>query len=77
MAYFLFLWNEVNEQHLSEHGVNVAEFEAIVCNAEFVDESRSSGRLIAFGEVEGRFLACVYEMLDEVTVLPVTAYEVS
>ena len=32
---------------------------------------------IAFGETAtGKYLACVYEFLDETTVLPVTAYEV-
>jgi hypothetical protein len=43
---------------------------------ESVEQSRSSDRLIAFGEVDGRYLACVYEMIDETTILPVTAYEV-
>ena len=76
MPYFLFLWNDEIEQHLDLHGVTPDEFEAVVCDPESVDTSRSSGREIAFGEVNGRFLACVYEMLDETTVLPVTAYEV-
>jgi hypothetical protein len=76
MPYYLFLWNGLIEEHLSEHGVTPDEFETIVCDPESVDVSRSSGRIIAFGEIDGRFLACVYEMIDEATVLPVTAYEV-
>jgi uncharacterized DUF497 family protein len=76
MPYYLFLWNELIEEHLAEHGVLPDEFETVVCDPESVDKSRSSGREIAFGEVNGRFLACVYEMLDETTILPVTAYEV-
>ena len=76
MPYYLFLWNELIDEHLAEHGVLPEEFEAVVCDPESVDTSRSSGREIAFGEVNGRFLACIYEMLDETTVLPVTAYEV-
>ena len=76
MPYYLFIWNELIEEHLEEHGVTPAEFESVVCDPESVDTSRSSGREIAFGEVNGRFLACVYEMLDKSTVLPVTAYEV-
>ena len=76
MPYFLFLWNDEIEGHLDQHGVTPDEFEAIVCDPESVDTSRSSGREIAFGEIDGRFLACVYEMLDGTTVLPVTAYEV-
>jgi len=32
--------------------------------------------MIAFGrDDEGRYLACVYEQIDETTVIPVTAYE--
>jgi hypothetical protein len=27
-------------------------------------------------DVDGRFLACVYELIDEATVSPVTAYEI-
>ena len=76
MPFFLFIWNDQIDEHLAEHGVTPDEFEAVVCDPEWVDTSRSSGREIAFGEVNGRFLACVYEMLDETTVLPVTAYEV-
>jgi uncharacterized DUF497 family protein len=76
MPFYLFLWNELNEEHLAEHGVTPDEFEAIVCDPDSVDRSRSSGREIAFGEVSGKMLACVYEMLDDSTVLPVTAYEV-
>jgi len=76
MPYFLFVWNDEIEEHLAEHSVSPDEFEAVVCNPDSVDTSRSSGREIAFGEVDGRFLACVYEMLDRSTVLPVTAYKV-
>ena len=42
-----------------------------------VESSRSTGRPIAFGYTDaGRFLACVYELIDESTVYPITAYEV-
>jgi uncharacterized DUF497 family protein len=76
MPYYLFHWNDEIEDYLDQHGVTPDEFEAVVCDPESVDTSRSSGREMAFGEVNGRFLACVYEMLDATTVLPITAYEV-
>ena len=76
MPFYLFVWNDEIEAYLDQHGVTPDEFESVVCNPDSVDTSRSSGREIAFGEVNGRFLACVYEMLDETTILPVTAYEV-
>jgi uncharacterized DUF497 family protein len=76
MPFYLFHWNDVNEAYLSQHDVTSVEFESVVCDPDFVDSSYSSGRKIAFGEVDGRFLACVYEQIDETTVLPVTAYEI-
>ena len=49
----------------------------MVCDPDEVDQSHSSGRPIAFGETStGKYLACVYELLDDMTVLPVTAYDV-
>ncbi len=62
---------------MAEHGVTPDEFEEVVCDPDEVDQSRSSERSIAFGEAStGKYLACVYELIDEATVLPVTAYEV-
>ena len=40
--------------------------------------SRSSGRPCCWGEAaDGRTLFCVYEFLDDLTIVPVTAYDVS
>lgn len=76
MPFFLFQWTEEIELHLAEHGVIPEEFEEVVCNPDFVQRSRSTGRPIAFGETStGRILACVYELVDDVTVLHITAYE--
>jgi hypothetical protein len=42
-----------------------------------VDQSESSGNAAAFGYTrDGRFIIAVFEYLDEMTILPVTAYEV-
>ncbi len=49
----------------------------VVMNPVDNDESESSGRDAAFGYTQdGRFIIAVYEYLDEMTILPVTAYEV-
>jgi hypothetical protein len=65
------------DRHLEEHDVTREEFEEVVCSPESVYRSRSSGRPIAFGKTSaGRRLACVYDALDEVTLLPATAYDV-
>jgi len=77
MPYYFFLWTDENTSHIAEHGITQDEFEAVVCNPESVDVSRSTGRPIAFGfSPKGRRLACVYKMLDDHEIFPVTAYEV-
>jgi hypothetical protein len=63
--------------HLAEHGVTPEEFEEIVNHPDLRGTSRSTGRPCCWGESpDGRFLICVYEKLDDLTILPVTAYEV-
>ncbi|MFZ5829386.1 MAG: BrnT family toxin [Planctomycetota bacterium] len=77
MPPYFFIWNDLIEGHLAAHGVLPDEFEEVMCDPDEVYVSRSSGRPIAFGQTSsGRYFACVYELLDDATVLPVTAYEV-
>ncbi len=41
------------------------------------EKSRSSKRWVAFGRTAaGRELAVVYEMVDAITILPVTAFDI-
>ncbi len=78
MPYYDFLWTDEIIAHLAEHGVSRENFEEVVSNPRRVGVSRSSGRPCCWGEtVEGRQLFCVYEFLDDITIIPVTAYEVS
>jgi hypothetical protein len=61
----------------SEHGVSQDDFEGVVCNPVAKGYSRSSGLPAAWGYTsDGRYIMAVYEQLDDLTVLPVTAYEV-
>ena len=77
MPYFEFLWTDEIIEHLAEHGLTQDDFEYVVCHPEFQQPSRSSGRPAAWGfTVDGRFVIAVYELIDEVTILPVTAFEV-
>lgn len=76
-ALFRVYWDGENELHIAEHEVSIAEFMQVVVSPMRVEASRSSGRRIAFGYAsDGRYLACIYEQFDELTVYPVTAYEV-
>ncbi|QDT38480.1 hypothetical protein [Stratiformator vulcanicus] len=79
MPWYEFVWNDEIVNHLAEHGVTQDEFEDVLTNGDpdMAAQSRSSDRLIQFGETaEGRRLACVYEMIDDITVLPTTAYDI-
>jgi hypothetical protein len=77
VPFYTFIWNGWIEDHLALHGVTIDEFEEVVCNPDEVGQSRSSDRLVAFGETSsGKYVACVYEFINDTTILPVTAYEV-
>lgn len=77
MAWFDFFWTDDALEHIAEHGVSREDFERVVCHPFDEDFSRSSGDLAAFGYTEdGRYIIAVYEMLDDITVLPTTSYEV-
>ena len=69
---------EGNVQHCAQHGVSKEEVEEVLENATDADVSQSSGRPVVFGDTStGRHLIVVYEEIDEETVYPVTAYDVS
>ena len=77
MAYLDFLWNNEIVNHLAEHGITRDDFEHVVCHPQSKGYSRSSGLPAAWGHTpDGRYLMAVYEELDDMTILPVTAYEV-
>ena len=77
MPVYLFIWTDPVVAHLEEHGISPEDFEEVVCRPVSEAESHSSGLPAAFGYAsDGRYIIAVYEMLDETTVLPVTAYEV-
>ena len=78
MPYFEFVWNDEIIAHLAEHGIDTEEFEQVVSHPARRGVSRSSGRPCCWGETtDGRSLFCVYEQLDDLTIIPITAYEVS
>ena len=77
MPYYDFFWTEEIIAHLAEHDVTPEDFEKVVRNPRKVDHSHSSGSPAAFGYTEdGRYIIAVFEYLDDMTILPTTAYEV-
>jgi len=80
MAWFDYLWLEGdggNIEHIAEHGLTPEDIECVMENFIAERASKSSGRPIRFGFTpDGRYVAVVFEWMDDVTVYPVTAYEV-
>jgi hypothetical protein len=64
-------------EHLAEHDLTPDDFEYVLANPMDKGTSDSSGRPAAWGYTEdGRFIIAIYLPLDDVTIQPVTAYEV-
>lgn len=77
MPSFDFLWTDDIVAHIGEHGVSQDDFEHVVCKPVSRGVSRSTGLPAVWGYTpDGRYIIAVYEELDQVTILPVTAYEV-
>jgi hypothetical protein len=77
MAYSVFIWTDEIVEHLAQHGISQDDFERVVCDPVGKGWSRSSGLPVVWGyAADGRYVMAVFEEIDEVTVLPVTAYEV-
>ena len=77
MPYYEFLWTDTIVEHIDEHGISTEDFEDVVCHPVSTGKSRSSGLPAAFGYAyDGRYIIAIFEVLDEMTIVPVTAYEV-
>ena len=77
MPYFEFYRTDALVAHFAEHGVSQDDFAEVVCCPARRGESRSTGRPCCWGTTsDGRYLFCVYEYLDKMSIIPITAYEV-
>lgn len=76
MPFHFFFWNSEIIEHLAEHDVSPDEFEQVVCHPHSTGKSRSSGLPTAEATISGRRLFCVYRVMDDDTIFPVTAYEI-
>ncbi len=72
-----YLWTDEIIAHLAEHDVSPEDFENVLENPTKKGKSDSSDRPCVWGYTEdGRHLIAVYQRLEDMTILPVTAYEV-
>jgi len=67
-----------NVEHVDQHDFTPEDVEFVLLQADEEATSDSSGRPCVFGYTpDGEYIIVVFEWIDEVTILPVTAYEVS
>lgn len=80
MPYYEIIWDDSpggNVEHIAEHNLTPDDIEEVLFNPVDKDVSLSSGLPIASGFTpDGRYILVVFEQIDEVTVYPVTAYDV-
>jgi len=80
MPYYEIIWNDEpdgNVEHIAANGLAPEDIEEVIFNPIDHDVSRSSGLPIVLGFTpDGRYIMVVYEQIDEITIYPVTAYEV-
>jgi uncharacterized DUF497 family protein len=67
-----------NVEHIEEHDLTTDDVDYVLENHEAESFSRTSGRPCVLGHTpDGRYIVVIYEEIDDVTILPVTAYEVA
>ena len=77
MPYYEFIWTDQIVAHLAEHAVTPQDFEYVVQTSQETGLSDSSGLPAVWGYTrDGRHIMAIYEAIDELTLLPVTAYPV-
>ncbi len=80
MPWYDIIWNDEpggNVEHIAEHGLTPDDVEDVLFNPLEETTSRSSRRPVATGYTrDGRLVLVVYELIDDVTIYPVTAYEI-
>ncbi len=80
MPWYDIIWNYEpggNVDHVAQHGLTPEDVEAVICDPLERTTSRTTGRPVVSGfTADGRLILVVYEEIDDVTVYPVTAYEI-
>jgi len=77
VPHYEFIWTQEITEHLADNDITPEEFEDVVRNPQSVGTSDSTGRLCSFGYAnDGRYIICIYENVDDLQILPVTAFEV-
>jgi hypothetical protein len=77
VPYYDFLWLEDAIEHIAERGISCDDFEHVAQSSTRRGRSRSSKLPAAWGYTpDGRYIMAVFEQIDDLTLRPVTAFEV-
>ena len=82
MGFNRIIWDDPDDpygnlHHIAEHGLDIEDIEEVLANPTSEGVSKSSGLPCVWGySLEGVFIIVVYELIDEVTIRVVTAYDV-
>jgi hypothetical protein len=77
MPHFAFVWTDKNIRHLADNALDPEDAETAMADPESRFVSDSSGRRAVRGYAcDGRYIAVIFEQIDELTVYVVTAYEI-
>jgi len=67
-----------NVEHVAEHGIQTDDVESVIRDPIETSTSRTTGKPVATGyTADGRLIFVVYEHIDEITIYPITAYEIA
>lgn len=77
MPWIDFFWYDENLSHLADHKISPEEFEEVVMASRFVEFSDSGSDMVRGQTASGRWLVCIFQRIDEISILPITAYEPS
>jgi len=75
MPWYDFFWYDENLKKISEHGITPEEFEEVVMAASSTEDSNTGSDMVRGETSARRFLVCIFTMIDDMTVMPITAYE--
>lgn len=80
MPWYEVIWNYEpggNVEHIAKHDLTPEDVEAVIQEPLETTTSRGSGRPVLTGYTpDGRLIIVVYEEVDDITIYPITAYEV-
>jgi len=72
-----FVWTDQNSAHVAEHGLSLADVEAVFDAPDAAEiESERAGRWVVEGTVEGKLFRVIYAQTGPDEVYPISAHRI-